>query len=235
MSQISRKELKNDEFVSGMDAAYEYFLQHQKSIIAAAVAVVVVVALGWGVYAWRNSRNRAATAMLAEGINTLHSPLLGPSTPKGTAAYASTVTRANAAIAEFQKVIDQYPSTEAGQLARFYLGLAQLDTKSPDAVKNLETAAASSNAVTSTAAKHALANVDIQNGKLAEAHNLLQQLTQQDSATLPRAVAVMELADLDRTYNPKEAAELYKRLQTDYPGTSTADQAQQQLASLKTN
>lgn len=235
MSQISRKELKSDEFVSGMDAAYEYFLQHQKSIISIAIAVVVIVALGWGFVAYRGARNRAASALLADGLNTLHAPLLGPTTPQGTAAYASTVTRANAAIAQFQQVLDQYPSTEAGQLARLYLGLAQLDTKSPQAEKNLEAAAASSNAIASTAGKHALANVDIQQGKLAAAHALLQQLTQQDSPTLPRAVAVMELADLDRTFNPKEAASLYKRLQTDYPGTSTADQAQQQLASLKTN
>jgi len=233
LAQISRKELKSDEFVSGMDAAYEYFLQHRNRILTLAVAVVVVVALGYGFFAWRASRNQKAAALLAQGLNTLHAPLLSASTPQGTAAYASVATRAAAAAQQFQAVVAQYPSTSAGQLARYYLGLAQLDTQSPDAQKNLAAAAASSDATVATAAKHALANLYIQQSQPAKAHDLLLQLTQQDSTTLPRAVALLELADLDRTYNPKEAAQYYQQLQTDYPNTATAEQAQQQLATLK--
>lgn len=232
MAQISRKELKSDEFVSGMDAALEYFLQHRDRILTLAVAVVVIAAAGWSYYSWRTSRNRAAAALLAQGINTLHTPLLGPGTPQGVATFASPATRGQAAAAEFQQVINRYGSTPAGQLARFYLGLAQLDFHDPSAEKNLQTAAASSDVNVSAAARHALANLDIQNGKLAEAHALLLQLLQQNSPTLPHAVVLMELADLDRTYNPKEAALYYRQLAAEYPGTQTAQQADQQLAAL---
>ena len=232
MSQISRKELKSDEFVSGMDAAYEYFLQHRDRIIVVAVVVAVVAAAGYGVFAWRSARNRSAAALLAQGINTLHTPLLSSAAP-GTSTFASTATRAATAGKQFQAVIDQYGSTESGQLAKFYLGLAQVDENSPDAAKTLESAAASSSAAVSAAAKHALANLDIAAGKLPEAHALLLELTRQDSDLLPRSVALIELADLDRTYNPKEAAQYYRQLQADYPSTSIAQQAQQQLASLK--
>ncbi|MGH9395209.1 MAG: tetratricopeptide repeat protein [Terriglobales bacterium] len=233
MAQISRKELKSDEFVSGMDAAYEFFLQHRERIILAGVAVALVAALGYGVFAWRSSRNRAAAAMLAQGINTLHTPLLSAATPNGVSSFASTATRATAAAKQFQALISQYPSTASGKLAHFYLGLAQVDENNPQATVTLQTAAASGDATVSTAAKHALANLDIQAGKLPAAHALLLELTRQDSATLPRAVALLELADLDRIVNPKEAAVYYRQLQTDYPSTSTAEQAQQQLATLK--
>lgn len=233
MAQISRKELKSDEFVSGMDAAYEFFLQHRDRLLVAA-AVIVVVALGaWSFNSWRTSRNRSAATLLAQGLNTLHTPLLGPNTPNGVATFASPATRAQAAAQQFQQVVNNYPSTDAGQLARYYLGLAQLDFDATQAGKTLQAAAGSSDATVATAAKHALANLDIQNNKLAEAHALLEQLTQQDSPTLPRAVALMELADLDRTYNPKEAARYYRELAALYPGTQTAQQAQQQLASLQ--
>ncbi|HXE31761.1 MAG TPA: hypothetical protein VN515_08170 [Terriglobales bacterium] len=232
MSQISRKELKSDEFVSGMDAALEFFLQHRDRIIVAAVILAVALGGGYGIYAWRASRNQRAAAMLAEALTTLHAPLLGPTTPQGTAAYASPATRGTAAAQQFQAVISQYPSTAAGQLARYYLGLAQLDALDPSAEKNLQAAADSGDAVASTAAKNALANLDIQQGKLPQAHALLLELSKQDSATMPRAVALMELADLDRTYNPTEAAQYYRQLQADYPSTQTAQQAGQQLAAI---
>ena len=240
MAQISRKELKSDEFVSGMDAALEFYLQHQRALLTALVVVVVVAAAGYGYFTWNRNRNQAAAALLAQGLTTLHANIQAPAaaTPNTPApapgtAYASIEERGKAAAQQFQQVVDQYGSTSAGRLAQYYLGLAQLDAQDPHASQTLQAATHSSDTVAATAAQHALANLDIQEGKLAEAHSLLQKLTQQDSPTLPRAVAMMELAALDRTYNPKEAAQLYKQLQTDYPSTSTAQLAQQELATLK--
>lgn len=235
MSQISRKELKSDEFVSGMDAALEFFLQHRDRLITLAVIVVVVAAAGYGYFAWNSNRNQKANALLAVGVNTLHAPLT-PATAGTPGGYANAAARAQAAVAQLQQVVDQYGSTNAGQMARYYIGLAQLDLSTPDAAKqaqaSLEQASNSGDAAVATTAKHALANLAIQQGNLAKAHELLLALTHQDSPTLPRAVALMELADLDRTYNPKEAAQLYQQLQTEYPSTATAEQAKQQLASL---
>lgn len=237
MAQISRKELKSDEFVSGMDAAYEFFLQHQRQIITLGIAVAVIAGAVYSYIALQNSRNRAAAAMLTAALNTLHTPLkqTGPTAPPptpGTPSFASASDRAAAATQQLQAVIQRYGSTEAGQMARLYLGLAQQDQSDSQAAATLQAASASSDKVVATAAQHALANFDIQHGNLAAAHTLLLKLTQQDSPTLPRAVALMELADLDRTYNPKEAAMYYQQLQQDYPSTQTAEQAQQQLAAL---
>ena len=235
--QISRKELKSDEFVSGVDAALEFFRRHRTRIIALAVVVLVVAASGYGYYAWQRSRNQAATALLVQGLDALHAPVAGSTanpadvTP-GATTYPNARARAAAAAKFFAQGAAQYGSTMAGQLSRYYLGLAQLDQNDPAAEQTLRQAAASSSPVASTAAKHALANLDIANNHLAQAHALLLELTRQDSATLPRAVAMLELAELDRTYNPKEAARYYQQLQTDYPGTATAQQAKQELASL---
>jgi hypothetical protein len=237
LAQISRKELKSDEFVSGVDAAYEFYLQHQKQILTLVVAAAIVAGGIYSYVAWQSSRNRTAAALLTAALNTLHAPLstganAQPAAP-GVTTFPSASARAQAATPQLQAVLQRYPSTQAGQMARLYLGLAQQEENNSQAAATLQAAARSSDRVVATAAQHALANYDIQRGDLAAAHALLLKLTQQDSATLPRAVALMELADLDRTYNPKEAAQYYQQLQQDYPGTQTAQQAQQQLATLK--
>lgn len=220
-----------------MDAAYEFYLQHQKAILTTIVVVVVVAFLGYGLFAWRQSRNQKANALLAQALNTLHAPLTAAAPAPATVSFPDAKSRGAAAVTQFQAVVDNYGSTDAGRLAHYYLGLAELDEKTPEANKkaeaDLEVASRSSDATVAAAAKHALANLAIENGDLAKAHALLLALTQQDSATMPRAVALLELADLDRTYNPKEAATYYQQLQTQYPNTSTAQLAQQQLASLK--
>ncbi|MGH9466402.1 MAG: hypothetical protein ACRD1Y_03515 [Terriglobales bacterium] len=237
MAQISRRELKSDEFVSGMDAAYEFYLEHQKAIFATAVVIVVVALAGYGVFAWNRARNQKASAMLAQAMNTLHAPVQATAPAPGIITYKTAQARGSAAAQQFEAVADQYGSTSAGKLASYYAGLAELDVKTPAADKkaeaDLEAAGKSTDPTVAVAAKHALANLAIQNGDLAKAHALLLALTQQDSPSLPRAVALLELADLDRTYNPKEAAVYYHQLQAQYPNTATAEQAQQQLASLK--
>ncbi|MGH9485210.1 MAG: tetratricopeptide repeat protein [Terriglobales bacterium] len=239
MAQISRRELKSDEFVSGMDAAYEYYLQHQKSIITIIIIVAVVACLGYGFFAWRQSRNQKASAMLAQALNTLHAPIstAGAAATPGTPSFTDAKARGAAAAQQFQAVVGAYGSTSVGRLAHYYLGLAELDEKTPAASKkaeaDLQAASSSSDATVAAAAKHALANLAIQNGDLAKAHALLLALTQQDSPTMPRAVALLELASLDRTYKPKEAATYYHQLETQYPNTSTAALAQKQLADLK--
>lgn len=229
---ISRKELKSDEFVSGVDAAYEFFLQHRDRIIVAAVAVVIVVGAAWGVFAWRSSRNHAASALLAQAINTLHAPVGQNNVPAGIENYPTDAARATAAAKQFEAVVHRYGSTQSGQLAEFYLGLAQMVTDRSQGQATLERVSKSSDAIASTAAKHALANVYVSENNPQQAHQLLLELSQQDSATFPRPAALMELADLDRTYNPQEAVKYYKQLQAEFPNTTTADQAAQMLATL---
>jgi TolA-binding protein len=234
LAQISRKELKSDEFVSGMDAAFEFFLQHQTRIIAAAIVVAVVAGIGYGIFAWQRHRNQTAAAMLAQALNTLHAPLASAGAPPTVTSYPTVQARAVVAAQQFQAVVNAYPSTDTGKLARYYLGLAQLDLNQNSAAEsNLEAASRSSDTVVALTAQNALANLDIQLGKLPQAHALLITLSRQDSPTLPKAVAMLELADLDREYNPTEAAQYYRQLETEYPSTPTAQQASQQLASLK--
>lgn len=233
MARISRQELKSDEFVSGLDAAYEFFLENEKTLIVVAVVVAVIALCAWGLWSWNSHRNQAAAQMLAAGLDTFHDPLQGPTTPPGTPAYPTQTARAQAAEQQFSALVNSYGSTSAGRLGRYYLGLAQLDAGDVAAAeKTLQAAAADSDATVSGLAKNALANLYLRQNQDAKAVALLQQLAAQNSLLLPHAVVWMELADAERMTNPAEAATYYRRLEAEYPNTETADQAGKMLATL---
>lgn len=235
MAHISRQELKSDEFVSGVDAAFEFYLQHQKQILTLLVVVVVVVASSYGVYAWNHKRNQQASNLLSAGLDTVHAPILqaGQTAPANITAFANEQARARAAQAQFQKAVDQYGSTESGKIARYYLGLTQVDLNQPkQAESTLQQVISSGDATVQALARNALANLYIAEGKTADARKLLQDLAQQNSPMVPRAMALTELAQLEANSDPAAAATIYKQLSKEYPNTQTAQQAQQALASL---
>lgn len=235
MAQISRQELKSDEFLSGVDAAFEFYLQHQKTLLVG-LAVVILVAAGiYGLYAWNSNRNEKAASELAAALDTFHAPLAnaGRPVPAGQPSFANAAARATAAHKQFQQVVDSYASTRSGKFARFYLGLTELDMNQDAAAeKDLQLAASTGSDDVAPLAENALANLKIAQGKTNEAKRLLQSLATKNSSVLPSAVVLTELADLEATTQPSEAAGLYRRLQRDYPDTQTAEHAQQALAQL---
>lgn len=235
MANISRQELKSDEFVSGVDAAFEFYLQHQKQILTILVIVVVVVASAYGVYAWNHNRTQKAEAALAVGLDRLHAPILakGQTAPPGVETFGSEQDRARAAQQQFEKVIAGYGSTDSGQIARYYLGLTQVELQqTQQAESTLKQASQSGDDTVQALARNALANLYISEGKAEQARPILEDLIKQDSPTVPKAVAMTELAELDKTSDPAAAARLYKQLSQDYPNTPTGQQAEQALASL---
>lgn len=232
MARISRQELKSDEFVSGMDTAYEFFLEHQTTIVVTAVVIAVVVLCGWGAWSWHNHRDQSAAALLGAGLDTLHAPLASSNPPAGVAAFPSVAARGQAAAGQFQTLADRYGSTPSGHLAQYYLGLAQEDAGEPQAEATLQKAASGSDATASALAKNALANYYQSRNENQPAIAELRQIAGLNSPLLPHSVVWMELANLERDTNPTDAANYYRLLQAEYPGTDTAQQAQQGLATL---
>lgn len=235
MANISRQELKSDEFVSGVDAAFEFYLQHQKQILTTLVLVVVVVASAYGFYAWNHSRTEKAETALSTGLDRLHAPILagGQSAPVGVETFANEQDRARAAQEQFEKVIANYGSTHAGQIARYYLGLTQVELQqTQQAESTLKHASQSGGSAVQALAKNALANLYVSEGKAEQARPILEDLIRQNSPSVPKAVAMTELAELDKSSDPAAAARLYRQLSEDFPNTPTGQQADQALVSL---
>ncbi|MFO7445421.1 MAG: tetratricopeptide repeat protein [Ignavibacteriaceae bacterium] len=127
--RLSRKEIKEDKFVETYYKAYGYF-EENKSRIGIYVAAIVIVAAA--VYFYinnKNSQNDEAGAQLAR-VMVLYD----------NGSYLEAIEgRAGTPIMGLKKIVDEYGSTESGEIAKVYLAnsyvmLGRLD----DALKYYE-------------------------------------------------------------------------------------------------
>jgi predicted negative regulator of RcsB-dependent stress response len=233
---ISRQELKEDEFVSSLDSAYEYYLQHQKSVITTAIAVAIVIAIGVSAFYWNRSRNQKASALLSQALQLYHAPLQTPGQPAqpNVQTYASEHDRAVAAQKVFRQAAESYGGTSAGKFARYYLGLTQVELGDNAGAENtLRAAASSGNDNVSALAKQALADLYVTQGKVQQAQSLLRELINKPTDTVPKAESMLALAAAERDSNPADATKLYSQIKAEFPDSQTAQAADRELASLR--
>src|SRR5690606_19788221 len=89
--------------------------------VVAVVALVVIVTA----YQWWSGRTAAqADTLLAVAMQTYDAPIVPAPTVPGATQQAGTfpteLARSEAAMAAFQQVIEQYPSTQAATAARYH-------------------------------------------------------------------------------------------------------------------
>ncbi len=233
MARISRHELKTDEFVSGMDAAYEYYLQHQKKIWIVAGVVLAMVLAGWGVWHWRTVRRQHAQAILAGGLQIYHAPLsTAASAAPGQTLYPNARARALAALPEFEAA--EHYSGRSGRVAAYYAALAQLDAGQTAAgLAGLRKLQQSSHPNLAALARAALANYYVGQGQNAQAAAELRQIIANSAPAYPKAVALLQLARLESRTQPTQAIALYRQLMQTYPQGQIAQVAAQQIKKLQ--
>ncbi len=108
--RITKRQMKEDTFVSSMLRAWEYFRSHERAIFLALLGVVIVVALGaWGAYARRQSAERAA-GKFSDAIMVFRS---------GDLKSAEEL---------FRLVADEHGGTREGAYAQYFAGKCALET-----------------------------------------------------------------------------------------------------------
>jgi TolA-binding protein len=80
--------------------------------------------------------------------------------------------------------------------------------------------------------QYQIANIYARTGKTDDAVKTYRALAEQRSVFVPRQMVLLELADLLRQSNPKEAANLYQQVKTEFPNTSAADRADRGLGMM---
>lgn len=229
MAHISRRELKKDEFISGLDAAWAYFLDHRRVLLTAGIIVLAAVLIAWGALGWRRHQRSRAQSLLAAGLQLYHDPIAAQSSPSGPRTFPNSRARAQAALAKFQQAAS-YASTRGGRLARYYSGLAQI--AAGDRARGLATLrqlAHGSHPNLAALARTALANDELSQGHDAQAIAQLQKLLQHPAPAVPRAAVLWQLAGVERLHHPRAAARLYRELIHQYPNTPTAESAARRL------
>ena len=236
MDTQTRHALKQDKFVNVTTSGLEWVGEHRSNVIAWAVGVLVAVAIVVASIVVYEKRDAAADQMLGQAMDIYETPLTQPNQPAepGSKTYATAADRAKAAYPLFRQAADQYGWLSAGQMARYFAGLTELDLgQKPAAETDLEKATHASSSNLAALAKIALANLYVQTGRNSQAVTVLEDVIAHPTTTVPKSAAQLQLAQLYETTQPAEARRLYAQIKDQDKQTDAGQIAAQKLQTLK--
>jgi predicted negative regulator of RcsB-dependent stress response len=224
---ILRKDLKKDEIRDTLVHGVESVASHQR-ILWAVVTAALVVALG--VFGWSSYTKRQtakASAALDDAMKVFQARVRAPGeqAEPGEITYVDEKNKFSDADKKFLGVASQYGRTKPGQIARYYAALSEIQLKQYPAAENNLGQLSGADASLAGLARFQLAGVYLQENKDAQAVDIYKQLADKPTEFVPKAMALLALADHYRKNDPAEAAKLYNQVKVEFPDAATeADQ-----------
>src|SRR5258706_9537471 len=175
--------------------------------LAALVVVIILVLL---FMRWSRGSNAAAQTALGKAIETSQAPISETGAPAGSTQKTCKTEkeRSEAAIAEFQAVVDKFGGS-VGEKAKYFIAVNNLDVDRAAAIAELE-GLATSTSDTGKLAKFALAQTRVNDNRLDEAAALYQELAAMDDPVVAKDTVNFELAKVyEKQGKKQEAADLY--------------------------
>jgi len=239
MKAGERHHLKTNEFAVRLARGTEMVATHRDRFMLAALAVVVIVVAIAG-YSWyRGNTTGKAEALLGAAMTTYEAPIVPAPTVPGAAQQAGTypteTARSEAALAGFQKIIDEYPSTTAAIAARYHRACALMALRRlSDAEKGFEEAIASAGStIYGPMSKLGQASALVASGQFDKALPIYEALAADRDGQLPVDGVLMQLG---RAYaqagKGAEARTTYKRVVDEFPDSNYVGQARQEIVKL---
>ncbi|HET7102016.1 MAG TPA: tetratricopeptide repeat protein [Terriglobia bacterium] len=237
MDRYTRHQLKQDDFQEKMEVLQVFAEEHLKQIILITAAVIVVGGVAWWMRSYYAHREAAANAELQTAISTFHA-YVGSSQQSALMGAGETFPTADAkyqkALAQFSDIVKNYPRTKAAAYALTQMGVCQSQMgNDAAAIKTLRESAKNSDQEIASQARFALAGVLAKTGKTDEAAKIYQSIADHPTTLVPRATALLALADVYRVSQPKRARGIYEEVQKEFGSdTVVAESLKQQLATL---
>ena len=235
MPGYTRHQLKEDKLADAAKGTVTWAVGHQKLVTVATTVLLVAAAVGvggWGFLQWREQK---ASFELGSALRTYQRPLRPAGTPANPdlPSFASAAERARAARAEFQAVAGHFSYTPSGQMARYYVGLAAMESgDNVAAERELKAVAASRSKDLAPLGKLALATLYRSQKRDAEAIQLYRELIEHPSDSVPKATAQLELGSLYEEKQPAEASKLYQQVRIENPTGAAGEIAAARLSRL---
>ncbi len=229
MSQrLSRKEIKRDEFMESMGEAIEYVRGHSRTLIGlglAVLAVLIVVALYMSFADRRSAKADEALAVALKVQTAAIDPVAAdPEDPKAPT-FASEEARTARAKELFEEVVGSFGRSDAGGIARVYLGQIAADAGDLEGARDhwqqfLDRGSEDALAVEVQVNLMALDRAAGRGDELVT--ELRARLSGADSG-LPADLLLYQLAlTLDELDRGGEAVEAYQRIVDEYPQSAYA-------------
>ncbi|MGB8770383.1 MAG: tetratricopeptide repeat protein [Candidatus Korobacteraceae bacterium] len=237
MRSYTRHQLKQDSFRTSTTETISWVVENRSKLVTAGVAVVVLLAVLLGGWAYVNYRDQQARSELAGAIQKYEAPIRPPNTPAtpGTLSFGSIQERAKAANADFTRIADKYSFTQSGRVARYFAGITLHDVgDNAGAEKDLKEVADSRYKEIASLAKLALASIYHDTNRDPQAIEIYKQLADHPTASVGKSTAQFLLASLyEEDHQPDQARTLYQQMAKENPSSPAAQMAAQRLQALK--
>ncbi len=223
--RVSRKQLKQDEFVEAAADAGHWIEEHWADLLKwIAVAVVIVVAvLSW--FAYSKSKREATEKLLATSL------LEYRQLQKGGFADPAELDKL---LGSFDEVSDRAGNSASGQVAQFYRGAVLFRLgRTDEAVSTLEGVAASPSIGGSLASTTdaMLARIYTDSGQRDKAIEQLNKSLQSERPDLPKDQLLLTLARIYEDSGDMDGARrAWQQIVDDFPTSPGAGQARRRLA-----
>ena len=229
---ISRKELKQDKIHDAIEHGAEAFYLH-KQITLAVLLVILAGAIAYGSWTVYHDRQTAsASVALDTAMKAYNGRIAGAPDPQDPSevSYTDEAARSNDALNKFNAVAKNYPSTLPGKQALYYASLCLEDLERHNqALENLKKLTDGGDKELANMAQYQTAVIYSRTGKPDDAAKIFRQLADKRSVFVPRPLALLELGNVLRQTNPKEAANVYQQIKKEYPDTTISEQADRGL------
>lgn len=239
MKADHRHKLKQNDFALRVARATEVMATNRDRIVMGTVVVIGLV-IAISAYSWWSGRTAAqAEALLAVAMQTYDAPIVpAPTVPGATqqaGTYPTEQARNEAALAAFQNVIDQYPSTDAATAARYHhaASLAAIG-RYAEAEKGFQSAIDSAgDSLFGSTARLGQAEALIAAGEFDRGIKVLEELSANRDGLLPVDGVLMQLArGYQKAGKSAEARTTFKRVVDEFPDSLYVPQARTELAKL---
>lgn len=236
MDSQTRHALKHDRFVDTTNATLDWASENRTTLIRYGIAALAVIALIVAAIWTYNIRRQSAENLLGQGLSIYTTPLRVPGEPAEEAqgSYDTAAARAKAAYPMLEKAANQYGWLRAGESARYFAGLADMDMGDrAKAETELKKAAKAHDRNIASLAQMALASLYAQTNRTSQAIDIYNKLIQHPTTAVPASAAQLQLASLYENTNPEKAKQIYAQVKDKNSKTAAGQIAAQQLQKLK--
>ena len=240
MKKDLKRQIKQDELVSGFEHAMAWLGAHRAEARLTALVVAVLVAAGVAVTYYQASQQRAADAAFGEAL-TLYKGQVEGDQPPGAEKPAGPVfptvrDKYTKAAAAFDGIERRFSSLKIAPRARYYGALCRIEIGEEAAARKvLEELAAIKDPgqIEGSLARLALANLLRKTGDLEKALEAYRTMADEPGLSIPRDHVLMTLGGaLEEARRLPEARGAYRRLRDEFPASPYASEAERRAEYL---
>jgi tetratricopeptide (TPR) repeat protein len=236
-----KRQIRQDEFRSGVEHAVAWVREHKREARLITVLLALVGLSVGGLTYFRARQTALGEEALAEAMDVFEAPLEGDlpaGAPRpGGPIFGSATDKFTKAAAAFDGVERRFGSRPAGLRAKYYGALCRAELGKLDETEKALTELAARRdpgALEPALARLALGDLHRRAGRVDKAVEAYRHLVDDASQPLPRDHALMSLAQtLEQARRLGEARDAYRRLVEQFPASSFVTEARQKVAYLE--